>query len=193
MGKVRRGGYVFKTWIGRSSVKILSVDANNRTKAFMVRTEKGEYAFPYAKFSPPPGNGPYRVREVYPDPELGNEGFEYRLENGIADGAHLDAVLEYNKDPDILNQLFIHGLTVEALEAIEGCGLSKRALIRALRTSPSQFYRLIDPTYYGKSLGQLVALLELCGKEVEFVVRDKEAAAPGKGGKQRSPTRVAVL
>jgi hypothetical protein len=64
---------------------------------------------------------------------------------------------------------------------VEESGLSKRALARALGTSPSQFYRLIDPAYYGKSLGQLVALLELCGKEVDFVVRHK-----GKGPRRNA-------
>ena len=65
----------------------------------------------------------------------------------------------------------LHGRTVETLKTLEESGLSKRELIRRLGTSPSQFYRLLDPTYYGKSVGQMLALLHLLGKEVDLVVR----------------------
>ena len=152
-------------------MKIQEVRANNRRKAFEVRTPKGEYSFPYAKLTPCPGRGSNRVREVYPDPEAGHEAFTYRLESGLEDTVHLDAVLEYNQDPEILNELLLHRLTVEAIEAVRESGLSKRELIRALGTSPSQLYRLLDTTYYGKSVGQLAALLRLLGREVEIVVR----------------------
>ena len=64
--------------------------------------------------------------------------------------------------------------------------MSKRELIRALRTSPSQFYRLLDTTYYGKSVGQLVALLRLCGKEVEVVVRQRGEALHRRPARLRS-------
>lgn len=154
-------------------MKILRIEANNRRKAFVVQTVKGEYSYPYAKLMLKPGRGPLRVKEVFPDPEMGNEAFTYRLESGAEDTVHLDAVLEYNQDPDLLNELLLYNLTLEAEEAVAETDLSKRELIRALRTSPSQFYRLLDPTYYGKSVAQMVALLRLCGKEVEVVVREK--------------------
>ena len=80
-------------------------------------------------------------------------------------------MLEYNRDSGYLSELLLHELTVEALKALEESGLSKRELIRRLGTSPSQFYRLLDPTYYGKSVGQMLALLHLLGKEVDLVVR----------------------
>ena len=154
-------------------MKIQEVRANNRRKAFEVRTAKGEYSFPYARLNPEPGSPGNRVREVFPDEEVGSEAFTYRLESGAEDTVHLDAVLEYNQDPEILNKLLLHRLTVDALEAMEESGLSKRELIRALGTSPSQFYRLLDTTYYGKSVGQLAALLHLLGREVDIVVRPK--------------------
>jgi hypothetical protein len=56
---------------------------------------------------------------------------------------------------------------------VEASGLSKRELARALGTSPTQLYRLLDPTYYGKSIGQMTALLRLVGKDVELVVSDR--------------------
>jgi len=152
-------------------VKIQSVKANNRRKAFEVVTAKGEYSFPYARLTPKPGSPGNRVREVFPDEEVGSEAFTYRLESGVEDTVHLDAVLEYNQDPEYLNRLLLYNMTVDALEAMKESGLSKRELIRALGTSPSQFYRLLDPTYYGKSVGQLAALLHLLGREVDIVVR----------------------
>ncbi len=54
-------------------------------------------------------------------------------------------------------------------------GLSKREIIRRLGTSPSQFYRLLDPTYYGKSVGQLIALFSILGMKVDVVVSPVEA------------------
>ena len=153
-------------------VKILGVKANNRKKAFEILTEKREYSFPYAKLEtrPTPTN---RVKEVYPDPELGCEGFTYTLESGVEDTVHVDAVLEYNLDPALLNDLLLYQLTLEAQDAIKKSGLSKREVIRRLGTSASQFYRLLDQTYYEKSVGQMLALLRVLGKDVDLVVRPK--------------------
>jgi hypothetical protein len=151
-------------------VKILGVEANNRKKSFEVQTREGTYSFPFAKLEiRPSADDP--IKEVFPDEELGMEGFTYRLRSGAEDTVHVDAVLEYNRDSGYLSELLLHELTVEALKALEESGLSKRELIRRLGTSPSQFYRLLDPTYYGKSAGQMLALLHLLGKEVDLVVR----------------------
>ena len=54
--------------------------------------------------------------------------------------------------------------------------LSKREVIRRLGTSASQFYRLLDQTYYEKSVGQMLALLRVLGKDVDLVVRPKTAS-----------------
>jgi predicted XRE-type DNA-binding protein len=161
-------------------VKILGVKPNNRKKAFEILTEKREYSFPYAKLEtrPTPKN---RVKEVYPDPELGCEAFTYTLESGVEDTVHVDAVLEYNLDPTLLNDMLLHQLTVEALEALEESGLSKREVIRRLGTSASQFYRLLDTTYYEKSVGQMLALLRVLGKDVDLVVRPKTVSRKSRG------------
>lgn len=157
-------------------MKIIGVKANNRKRAFEVQTAKGEYSFPFAKLLAQPSVTD-RVREAYPDPEAGGEAFTYKLESGIEDTVHLDVVLEYNQDPDLLNELLLYRLTSEVRDAVEESGLSKREMIRRLGTSPSQFYRLLDPTYYGKSVGQLLALLHLLGKKVDFEVRPLESSA----------------
>ncbi|MBT8395589.1 MAG: hypothetical protein HKO65_16380 [Gemmatimonadetes bacterium] len=151
-------------------MKILAVRANNRKGTFELSTSEGEYAYPFAKLVARPTRTD-RVREVYPDPDTGNEAFTYHLESGAGDTVHLDAVLEYNQDPDLLNGILLYRLTSVAREAAEESGLSKREMIRRLGTSPSQFYRLLDPTYYGKSVGQLVALLHILGREVDFEVK----------------------
>jgi hypothetical protein len=150
-------------------VKILGVVANNRRRAFEVRTNARSYPFPYAllRLRPTREN---RVREALPDEELGMEGFTYRLEDGLEDTVPIGAVLEYNRDPDHLTELLLHKLTVEARAALEESDLSKREVIRRLGTSASQLYRLLDPAYHAKSVGQMVSLLHLLGRSVDVVV-----------------------
>jgi hypothetical protein len=172
MGKIKRGGL-------RSAVKIVGVKANNRKRVFEVLTAEGEYSFPYAKLAAQPTRAD-RVREVYADPEAGGEAFTYRLESGVEDTVHLDVVLEYNQDPALLNDLLLYRLTVQAREAVEESGLSKREMIRRLGTSASQFYRLLDPTYYGKSVGQMLALLRILGMEIDLVVRPEPDQPRGR-------------
>ena len=157
-------------------MKITKVEANNRKKVFEVSTRKATLSFPYAKLRVAPTRSD-RVVEVFADPELGREAFTYRLESGAEDSIHIDAVLEYNQDPQHLSDLLLYRLTIEAQQAVEESALSKRELIRRLGTSASQFYRLLDPTYTGKSVGQLLALLHLVGREVDVVVTKQEAIA----------------
>lgn len=152
-------------------MKIQSVKANNRKKAFELRTTRGTFAYPYAKLSVPPVRG-NRVMEVYSDPDIGGEGFTYRLESGEEDTVHMDAVLEYHQDPAYLNEVLLHKLTIEARKALEESDLAKREVVRRLGTSPSQLYRILDPGYLGKSVGQLLAILHLLGREVDIVVRN---------------------
>jgi len=170
-------------------VKIRAVEANNRKKAFEVRTVRETLVYPYAKLSIPP-TADDRVVEAFPDPETGREAFTYRLESGAEDTVHLDAVLEYHQDPAYLNELLLHQLTVEAGKAIKQSDLAIREVARRLGTSASQLYRLLDPSNSGKSVGQLLALLHLLGREVDIVVR---ASKPMPGNATRSkPKRTRV-
>ncbi|HEX9728083.1 MAG TPA: hypothetical protein VGA37_06240 [Gemmatimonadales bacterium] len=150
-------------------MKIKRVRANNRKKAFEVETASSVYTFPYGllRVQPDPRN---RIEEAFPDEELGREGFTYRLADGQADTIHIDAVLEYNRDPSYMNDLLVYRLTLEAQRAVEASAISKRELIRVLGTSASQFYRLLDPANRAKSMGQLLTLLRLLGREVDVVV-----------------------
>ena len=74
-----------------------------------------------------------------------------------------------------MRDLLLYNLTVEALDRIETSPLSKREIIRRLGTSPAQFYRLIDPTNYRKSVDKLLSLLQVLDCEVEVIVRAKSA------------------
>ena len=153
-------------------MKIHRVAPNNRKRAFEVEAGARHLAFPYALLRLPPSRA-NRVREVAPDEELGCEAFTYRLEDGTEDTVHIDAVLEYNRDPDHLAELFLHRLTIEARDAVEDSGLSKRELARRLGTSPAQLYRLLDTANSTKSLGQMLALLHLLGRDVALVVKKR--------------------
>lgn len=151
------------------------VRANGRRKAFEVRTGGECFVFPYARLEVRPGaDDP--VVGAWPDEEAGREAFTYRLRSGKEDTVHLDAVLDFNQDPGYLNGLLLHRLTAEALRALEEGGLSKRELARRLGTSASQLARLLDPANTAKSLGQMLALLRVLGREVDFVVRPRRAA-----------------
>ena len=172
-------------------MKIQAVEANNRKKAFELRTARGQFVYPYAKLTSPP-TGSNRVMEVFPDPDTGREAFTYRLESGAEDTIHLDAVLEYHQDPAYLNEVLLHRLTVEARKAMAQSTLAKREVVRRLGTSASQLYRLLDPSHSSKSAGQLLALLHLLGREVDVVVRRKAPHSPTRSPAPRTRRRHTV-
>jgi len=153
-------------------VKIIGVHANNRKRAFEVKLRRRTLPFPYARAHPSPTpDDP--VREVFPDPDLGNEGFTYLLSSGAEGTIHVDSVLEYNEDPTSIADLVLYRLTTAARERFDASPLSAREVARLLGTSPAQLYRLLDPTNYAKSLRQLIALLSVLGYEVAVEVRDR--------------------
>jgi len=154
---------------------ILGVRANDRTRVLEVDTAEGRFDLPYARLEiEPSAEDP--IVSAWPDPEAAFEALTYRLRSGREDTVHLDAVLEFNRHPGHLNDLLLHRLTVEALRALEGSGLSKRELTRRLGTSASQLYRLLDPTNTSKSIGQMLALLRVLGRDVDLVFRPRAGA-----------------
>jgi hypothetical protein len=156
-------------------VKIQGVHFNNRKKAFEVRMRNRMFIYPYARMeqAPVPGD---MVREAYVDPELGREGFSYVLDSGREGTIHAEQVLDYNEDPDYLNQALLYKLTVEAQKRLEASPLSKREIIRRLGTSATQFYRLLDQTNTRKSIGQLLSLLHILDCDVDLVVKQRKSA-----------------
>jgi len=153
-------------------VKILEVVPNNRKHTFEVRTRGQDLVFPYSKADPAP-SASARPVEVYVDPELGREGFTYRLTSGDDGSVHVDDVFEYNEDPAYMAELTMYRLSQAARSKFEASGLSAREVARWLHTSPAQLYRLLDPTNYTKSLRQLFSLLYLLGCEVDIEVKDR--------------------
>ena len=123
---------------------ITAIEPNNRKHRFEVAIDGEKFVFPYAKADPAPSSADPLV-EVAPDPELGNEAFTFQLASGAEGTIHSDAVLEYNQDPSTMADLAIYQLTLLARGRYEESGLSAREVARALNTSTSQLYRLLDP------------------------------------------------
>ncbi len=150
-------------------MKIESATRNERTREVELVAAGRAWSFPYAKLRlQPTGDDP--IAELFIDPELGCEAFTYQLRSGAEDTIHMDAVREVNRDPEYLQDLAMHLLTVEAVEAVEESGLGMRQIARLLGTSPTQLYRLLDTTNAKKSLGQMLQLLHLVNREVKITV-----------------------
>lgn len=151
-------------------MKIQGVRVNHRRKVFEISTPRGEYTYPFARLGANLRTG-QRVAEVFVDEELGGEAFTFQLSTGESGSVHVEQVLDYNRDPEYLKELLLYELSLEARKGVVESGISKRHLARKLGTSPSQLYRLLDPTNSRKSVGQMLALLHLLGRKVELVVR----------------------
>jgi hypothetical protein len=155
-------------------VKIRSVVSDSRRRAFLVTTRRGVHEFPWAvlEVRPTPKDP---VVDAAPDPELGREGFTYRLASGAEGTVHIDHVLRQCRDPDYERVELIQALTVEALRTIRSGGRTKRGLARQLGTSLSQLARLLDPTNTKKSVDQMLRLLAALGRRVDFRVSAAKA------------------
>jgi len=150
------------------------VSHNNRKKGFEVKTSSKTLWFPYAKLEVQPSTDD-RIQRVWVDKELAREGFSYALDSGSEGTVHIGQVLEYNQDPGYLRDLLLYKLTLEAQKRVEASPLSKREIIRRMRTSATQFYRLLDQTNYRKSVDQLLSLLHVLDCDVDLIVRAKSA------------------
>ncbi len=156
-------------------MKIRSVTWNNRKKVFEVKSSRRILLLPYSKVEiQPNGNDP--VVRAFIDKELGGEGFGYVLASGKEGTVHSEQVLEYNQDPSFLRDALLYKLTVEAQKRIEKSPLSRREIVRRLRTSATQLYRLLDQTNYSKSVDQLLSLLHVLDCEVDLLVRNRRSS-----------------
>ena len=156
-------------------MRVLRVAADHRRKGFLVQLRGRKYPFPFAVCNPKP-SVKNRVLDVWVDPEVGNQGFTYRLASGAEGTILADHVLHYNRDPHYLADFLLYELTVQAQQRLKDSGWNIRDLARRLRTSPTQLYRLLDPTNYRKSMRQILSLLCLMDCEVSIRVRVKKAA-----------------
>ena len=155
-------------------MRIRTVKANNRRKAFEVWVNRKRLVFPFARLEvQPSADDP--IAKVFVDQELGREGFTYILQSGREGTVHIEDVLEYNQDPDYLRDLLLYRLTLEAQKRVAATSLARREIIRRLGTSPTQLYRLLDQTNYRKSVDQMLRLLQVLDCDVELRVKAKSA------------------
>ena len=94
-------------------MKIRSVRANNRKRAFELVAANKRLSFPYSKTEPVPTQENPVVR-VFPDDEAAREAFTYALQSGQTGTVHVEQVLEYHRDPNYLRDLLLYRLTLEA-------------------------------------------------------------------------------
>ena len=151
-------------------MKIDSVTVSHRTKSFTISYKGKKMNFPFAKLNVRPRNRE-KIVKLYIDPETANEWFTYQLSSGREGSVPLDAVLEYNKDPEYIRKMTLFRMTVMALDALKKSGLSKRELSRRLKTSPSQIYRLLDTTNYKKSVDEMVKLLAVLSIDLAILLK----------------------
>ena len=161
-------------------MKIRSVRNGPRRRAFVVWTARGRFEFPWAHLEVIPSAAD-PVVDVRPDPELGREGFTYRLASGAEGTVHIDHVLRFVRDPDLQRRELLYELTNEALDALAASGRTKRSLARQLGTSLAQIARLLDPANARKSLDQMVRLLAALGRRMEPRFESLDVSAAGRG------------
>lgn len=149
---------------------IKRVFTNNHKKAFVVETRQGVYEFPFSQLSiRPTASNPVVI--VYADPAIGKQGFSYELKSGRGDTVLLDQILFFNRDPEILRRQLLFKLSCDAVELVESSGLTKRALARRMGIKPAQLYRLLDQSFYRKTIDQMLRLLAALGHDVEVKIR----------------------
>lgn len=157
-------------------MKIRSVIPVARRRGFSIQTTRGSFEFPWSELDVVP-SAEDPVVEAFPDPELGREGFTYRLASGAEGTVHVEHVLRFVRDPDYRRKELVYALTNEAIDALATSGRTKRSVARQLGTSLAQLARLLDPANSRKSLDQLVRLLTALGRRVEVRLEVLEPAA----------------
>ena len=162
-------------------MKILAVVANNRKHAFEVRTCRGTLTFPYAKVTPAPdGNKRSDRRCVCRSGAWGEKASHTSSPRVRREASISIRFWSTTKIPPTWQNSTMYRLTQEAKDLwFEASERSARDVARWLGTSPTQLYRLLDPTNYAKSLRQLISLLYLLGAEVEVEVKDRPRRRAG--------------
>lgn len=149
-----------------------SVSTNYHKKAFDVVIEGHDpMEFPFWRCSTVPSKED-PVEDLFIDPELGHTGFTYLLSSGAEGVVLTDHVLRFNRDPEYLVKEMLYDLSLTAADLLQRNDIGIRALSRRLNTSPTQIYRLVEPTFYGKSIDQMVRLLTSLGAKVRIGVED---------------------
>src|SRR5487761_2609658 len=110
-------------------MKIKVVSVNRRKKTLDIGTEKGVLSLPFSRLPLKPSSRD-KLASAYVDSELARRAITYVLASGKEGSVHLDAFLDYNRDPDFFRDATLHKLTVDALKLVRASGLSKHELMR---------------------------------------------------------------
>lgn len=148
-------------------MKIKSFAVNNHKKCFEINLKGQELELPFSELQLKPSIHD-KIAKIYIDPELGNQALTYVLQSGQEDTIHMDDFLAYNRDPDYMRMWTLHNLTCFAVNIVKKSGVRKRELIRRMKCSPTQLYRLLDTACYGKTVDQMIKLILCLGYELEW-------------------------
>ena len=83
----------------------------------------------------------------------------------------LDQVLEMYHDPEIARKRALYDLTCLAQDTVRRSNITKMAIARRLRCTPTHLDRLLDQTFYSKTIDQMVRLLSVLGVELQWRAR----------------------
>jgi predicted XRE-type DNA-binding protein len=151
-------------------MKISAVRGDARKRCFIVSIKSKEYEFPYSYLEHKP-SAKNPLISVTPDKEVNCEALTYRLQNGSGDTILTEQILHYNRDPEIIRKQLLYDLSCQAQELIKNRNLSKRSVARLLGIQPAQLYRILDQSFYGKTIDQMVRLFASLGEKVEIHVK----------------------
>lgn len=70
-----------------------------------------------------------------------------------------------------MRELLLYKLTLKAQKMLAVSRASRREVMRRMKTSPTQFYRLIDQTNYRKTIDQMIKLLSALDCSVDLVLK----------------------
>jgi hypothetical protein len=140
---------------------------SNRKKMFEVTIGSRTLPIPYTRLDVSPSPGDPVVRTFVRRDEV-----RYLLKSGRQGQFDVDAPLfDYNDSPRELRARLLRKLSLEAQKRMKSTPLSVREISRRLSTSPAQLYRLLDEKNPGKSMDQVVSLLQVLDCEVDLIVR----------------------
>lgn len=144
-----------------------------RSKGFIVHMGKRRLFYPFAMLDPRPTLKDPFIRG-YADGTFGNEVVHYVLQSGKQGRISAEDVLHYYREVSELRGKVLYTLSIEAWERIQQSPLSRRQILKRLRTSASQLDRLLDETNFYKSINGVLDLLEVLGCDVDITVRSRK-------------------
>ena len=144
-------------------MKVSDVKIDARKKELVITAGRKTFRYPLALVA-----GGEVVVAAEGDDETGNEAITCLLVSGKTQTLHLDDIRAQLGDADYLREQMLYDMTLQAQKSVRKQRVAKRALCRMLHTSPAQLYRLLDQTCYGKTVDQMLRLLQVLGCTVRL-------------------------